>query len=213
MQLHVLSHPVFFPEEISLVLRFFEAGLDYFHIRKPHWTSKDMSAFIHAIPVAYRNRLVLHSHHYNVPKYDLGYIHFNPFGPATYDKMRWRCQKSIQLNNLYELGALDQRIDLVLFGPVFNSTRQEETRSTRYFGEDIKNFISENHLEFDLIALGGVKASNIAFCHELGFSGVAVMTEIWETYLQSGVLQAENTFRQIQNECNRIRYDFDVQEG
>ena len=55
----------------------FENGLLTFHLRKPGYKKNQLKEYLNRVPSKYHNRIVLHSHHDLILKYNLQGIHFN----------------------------------------------------------------------------------------------------------------------------------------
>ena len=61
MNIIVISNPENIPNEHQLIESLFEEGLEYFHLRKPTFSNKEMEEFIKQIPEKHHNRVVLHA--------------------------------------------------------------------------------------------------------------------------------------------------------
>ncbi len=69
------------------------------------------------------------------------------------------------------LAARDAGADFVVFGPVF------DTESKRVYGEPqgLEKLRSVAHLDFTVVAIGGITLTNVAACFEAGAQGVAAI--------------------------------------
>jgi len=77
MKLVVVSSPKNHPDEIAEVIKMFDLGLEYFHIRKPRMGKKQLAEYIKQFPMKYRERIVIHSYHGLASKLKLGGIHLS----------------------------------------------------------------------------------------------------------------------------------------
>src|ERR1700677_4731468 len=75
MQIVVISPEDLDPREVPAMEGFFAAGLERYHVRKPAWSAPDLEAWLRALPVTWRPRLVLHQHHALVGALGLGGRH------------------------------------------------------------------------------------------------------------------------------------------
>ena len=71
MKLVVLSASEPQDHEIEMLCKMFENGLEYFHLRKPKYSTYKLSDYIQSIPEQFRNRIIIHSHHELAVKYNL----------------------------------------------------------------------------------------------------------------------------------------------
>src|SRR5688572_30839119 len=62
--------------EPELVTKLFEAGLTTLHLRKPSFSTKQLTKYIEGIPASFHDRIIIHSHHDLVFKFKLKGIHF-----------------------------------------------------------------------------------------------------------------------------------------
>src|SRR5436305_267246 len=63
-------------DEPELIAKLFEAGLTTLHLRKPSFSTRQLTNYIEAIPTVFHNRIIVHSHHELVFKYGLKGVHF-----------------------------------------------------------------------------------------------------------------------------------------
>ncbi|MCK5741722.1 MAG: thiamine phosphate synthase [Chlorobi bacterium] len=61
---------------MSTLIRLFEAGAEYFHLRKPNSSAEDIRRYIDSIPQVYHSKIVLHQHYDLLDVYDIKGIHF-----------------------------------------------------------------------------------------------------------------------------------------
>jgi thiamine-phosphate pyrophosphorylase len=76
MKLVVISPEHDDPRESAVLGALFAAGLERYHVRKPHWPVTRLETWLRALPEDRRSRLVLHQHHELVATLGLGGRHW-----------------------------------------------------------------------------------------------------------------------------------------
>lgn len=59
----VISHPTAIEGEFQILHQLFDAGLEFFHLYKPGFSSREIEAYCAKIPEKYRHKVSLHSDH------------------------------------------------------------------------------------------------------------------------------------------------------
>lgn len=159
--------------EHTVLVQLFAAGLTSYHLRKPSWTREQFAAWLRALPAEFYPRIVLHSHHDLAAEFPVGGVHnaptATPFAPL----------RSHAVHSLVELrGLLDARARL-LFSPVFASI-SKPGYGPAFGHEELRSALALPR-RAEVIALGGIDASRIPACGDLGFDGVAVLGAIWQS--------------------------------
>src|SRR5947209_3397705 len=80
MKLVVISPEHNDPREIAVLAALLAAGLERYHVRKPHWSAAQLETWLRMLPSEWRSRLVLHSHHELVATLGLGGRHWRDDG-------------------------------------------------------------------------------------------------------------------------------------
>src|SRR5262249_27530774 len=75
MKIVVISNTTDMDGEHEMVHQMFEAGLEYFHIRKPKYSTEDLRKYLDKIDKKYRDRIIIHTHHELCIPYKLKGIH------------------------------------------------------------------------------------------------------------------------------------------
>ena len=86
-QLILITTPTPYPDEVAILNRLFEAGLQRLHLRKPNYTFQEMATLLEAIPTRYHARIVIHDHFELTQHFALGGVHLNsrhPEAPVGY---------------------------------------------------------------------------------------------------------------------------------
>lgn len=172
MKLIVISPDSEDAREHAVLAQLFAAGLTSYHLRKPTWTRDQLEAWLRLLPAGFHSRIVLHSHHDLAAEFQAGGVHnaptATPFAPL----------RSHAVHSLVELrGLLDARARL-LFSPVFSSI-SKPGYGPAFDHEELRSVLVHPR-RAEVIALGGVDASRIPACGELGFDGVAVLGAVWQ---------------------------------
>lgn len=187
MKLIVFSPNKSISNETEWVTALFQNGLEIYHLKKPHFTSKRLSEYIQRIPKDYHNRIVIHSHHSLIKKFNLKGIHFpskdrqNKFKTwwtirTLSRKKRKRMTISTSFHNTTQLDLYDNKYDYVFLSPVFDSITKKEYQSG--FKEfSLSNSLS--HTNYKVIALGGIDFSRVDAIKRMGFYGCALLGSIW----------------------------------
>jgi thiamine-phosphate pyrophosphorylase len=210
MKLIVISNPINVNKEHTLLCSLFENGLEYFHLRKPDFTSDEMEAYIKQIPAEYLNKIIVHSHHHLVDKYHLkgkyktsANIREIRVGQLLADKADERRIEnfiSTSFHSTDEIMACDCNYEYAFLSPIFDSISKKGYTS-KFNQTELKFFLSAHDKKMELIALGGINEETIHQAIDLGFDGVAVLGAIWNSK------NAMNSFLFLQRKTNEISND------
>lgn len=192
MKLIVISPEAADSRELPVLAQLFDAGLTDYHLRKPNWRRVDLVAFLSALPAEFHPRLVLHSHHDLTSEFAVGGLHdrdepnpkSNPIGYTL---------RSRAVHDLSALRASLEAYDRLLVSPIFPSFSKPGYGPSSQLPEPELRAVLALPRRAEVIALGGVEASRISTCRELGFDGVAVLGAIWQA---ADPLRA---FKELQN--------------
>lgn len=167
-------------DEITILNQLFEAGLEFYHFRKPEKDYQQHCDYLNQIDLKYHNRIVVHYFHELINDYNLKGIHFQEQKrrdcldtPSNYFQNLAMFGKTISssFHDPEELIACDFEFDYHLLSPVFSSISKE--------GYEGKGF-DVNSIDKLIIGMGGVTISNLNAFTELGFKGVGVLGGIWK---------------------------------
>ncbi|HWY12179.1 MAG TPA: thiamine phosphate synthase [Bacteroidia bacterium] len=174
-------------EEPELIAKLFEAGLTTLHLRKPSFSTRQLTNYIEAIPAAFHNRIIVHSHHELVFKYDLKGVHFTNIHLGRKFQKWWflrklkaRNKKIVftrsyhKLSEVYDNEELD--FNYFLLGTIFNNLTNEFYSG--FYEQGISAAIKTAKKDF--VARGGINEITIAKAYKLGFKGVALNSQIWK---------------------------------
>jgi len=167
--------------EINILNQLFEAGLEYFHLRKPEKNFEEHCDYLNQIDEKYHNRIVVHLFHELVNKFNIKGIHFQEQKrrdvldiPSDYFKDLSMDGKTISssFHEPEELINADFEFDYHLLSPVFSSISKK--------GYEGKGF-DVNHITKKVIGMGGVTTNNLEEFTQLGFKGVGVLGGVWNS--------------------------------
>jgi thiamine-phosphate pyrophosphorylase len=165
--------------EMIILNQLFDAGLEFYHLRKPLKNIQEYSAYLNKIETKYHNRIVVHEFHDLINKYNLKGIHFQERkrrdyidNPGQYFKSLNMYGKTISssFHELEELENCEFEFDYHLLSPVFSSISKKDYKGK---GFNVKN---SDKL---IIGMGGVDLSTISDIFKLGFKGIGVLGGVW----------------------------------
>lgn len=173
--------------EPELIAKLFEAGLTTLHLRKPSFSTRQLTEYIEGIPSVFHNRIIIHSHHDLVFKFDLKGIHFTNVHLERKFRKWWflrklkaRAKKIIftrsyhKLSEVYEPEELD--FSYYLLGTIFNNLTNEFYSG--FYEQGINAAIKTAKKDF--VARGGINEVTIEKAYRYGFKGVALNSQIWK---------------------------------
>ncbi|OGX80759.1 thiamine phosphate synthase [Hymenobacter coccineus] len=186
MQLFVITPPSIAAAEPRVAGALLAAGLATLHLRKPGAPAQELAAYIEAIPQAFHSQLVLHSHHELVPRYGLRGAHLTA-GRRAAGPPPWRPGSGFTLStsfhSLAEVARHRRRYDYVFLSPVFASFSKPGYGAA--FDLDtlpgaLARWAARRSYRPQVMALGGVEATNLSAVRDMGFAGVAVLGAVWQ---------------------------------
>jgi thiamine-phosphate pyrophosphorylase len=177
----VISSPVTVPQEAEWFNRFFEAGLEVLHLRKPAVDEETLRALLRDIDSQYYSRLAWHQHHVEGEAWNIQRIHLTATvrqrtSPTQVE--RWRaCGKTIStsIHSPEEYGALASSIAYTFIGPVFPSISKPGYKPIASLQAPVRGLHSPK-----VIAIGGIESHRCQEACESGFDGVAVLGAVWQ---------------------------------
>ncbi len=179
MKLIVISNPINLKDEHSILCSLFDAGLKYYHLRKPDFTYKELEEYIQQIPKQYRDKVILHSHHQLAVEYGVKGVHFtnkNPYQES--DNFQKNMHHSASFHSLGEIKNATPIFQYVFISPVFDSISKADHK-TQIDKTALKLFLQRETKTTEIIALGGINSDTIAEAADMGFDGMALLGSIW----------------------------------
>jgi thiamine-phosphate pyrophosphorylase len=186
MRLLVITSSRDVQDEHTLVTKMFESGLPTLHLRKPKYSTNQMTEYLKEIPAHFHNRIVIHSHHKLALKFTLKGIHLSRTHLATswrywFIRTRLRMQfartsKSRSYSRLQQVyNKEEQDFDYYLLGTMYSNMTGELYSG---FYEDGVIAANKNSGK-KLIARGGTSPGTILKSLKYGFAGIAFNSYIW----------------------------------
>ncbi len=203
MKLIVISSPENFEGEIKIVHELFEEGLEYFHLRKPKFSTEQLRHYLDRINKKYRDRIIIHSHHELCIGYKLRGIHLTRKHLKKNFIESWFRMNYIKLRRpgvvvtagMHTIGSLKRKnpgYNYIFLSPVFNSISKIGYRST-FNEESLKEGLLKSN--YEAIAMGGVDEDKIEKARDFGFDGVAILGALWKSN------EVVAKFKRIQKLC------------
>ena len=179
MKLIVISDPVCFEAEASLINQLFDAGMSVFHLRKPQTNKLAYAKLITQIDECYHDRIALHQFHELATDFPLiKRLHYPEWLRKTIaEETEHHMQAIIKSTSIHDLKDMNQLrgFDYTFYGPVFNSL--SKPGYTGVANADL--VLPEQKNGCKIIALGGIDAKKIEQVKHMGFDGLAVLGAIW----------------------------------
>lgn len=167
------------PNEIEILHQLFNAGLQYYHLRKPFKDLDQHTNYLNKIESQYHNRIVVHYYHELINSFNLKGIHFQEQkrrdtidNPTRYFKNLNMFGKTISssFHNQEELNNCYFEFDYHLLSPVFNSISKKYYKGRGF---------NVSHINKTIVGMGGVTAENLSKFNTLGYKGVGVLGGVW----------------------------------
>ena len=186
--------------EIQILNQLFEAGLEFYHLRKPNKTYNEYCSYLDNINPMYHNRIVIHRFHNLINEYNLKGIHFKEqqrkeyiHNPGKYFKNLDMFGKTISssFHEIDDLVSCDFEFDYHFLSPVFESISKKGYKGRGFNVTPIDKLI---------IGMGGISETNIAKVSELGYRGIGVLGSIWNSS------NPKQSFINLKTKCSSYRF-------
>ena len=188
MKLIVISSAKDFPDEIDITTQLFNNGLELFHLRKTELSQKDMACFLDKIPQEFHNRIVIHSNHSIILKYNLRGVHLRRKHRKNkleteiklnyFNVLKPQMKVTTSFHSLEGLLNDTRKYDYVFLSPIFDSISKRGYPSKF---RDHNLTIALSKVNHKVIALGGVDLAKVELIKNMNFSGMALHGVIWES--------------------------------
>ena len=176
MQLILVSPPEERAEEPTIVTSMFDVGLQYFHLRKPEFSSQEIEAYLAQIPIEYHPRIILHYQFELAQQFNLKGIHFNSINVSTIqDYFSIPGLRSYSVRQVSELYNFKGKMDYALLSPGFMGKLRKDIPTMH---QNLSKLLTNNSCP-KLALLGGVNEENLPELKKFGFWGAAVLSDIW----------------------------------
>ncbi len=193
MQKVILSNPTDFEGEIAIIEQLLMEDSLIFHLRKPDKSLKEYESFLKSISPKFYKKIVLHSHHELIKKYNLRGIHITEKIRQNMDEFVMENMVKLLRNrglsvsfSLHTLNAIENlafKADYVFLSPILKSISK-----TDYIGaftmDELRFFFQVRKSKIPVFALGGIREENEDLLQSIGFQGYVLMGSVWEKYFQ-----------------------------
>lgn len=192
----VVSDTIIRKGEANIANALLDEGLAVFHLRKPSATASELQQIVEKIKLEHLRKIALHSHHQLASIYGMNRLHYPEMQRESSAEKEWQAMKesgyrlSTSIHGLNEAEHLSPCFNYAFFGPVFNSISKKD------YSTMITKDFRLPQTKTKLVAIGGIKESNVSDAFQMGFAGVAVLGAVW----QSG--DPVKSFQQIKKACN-----------
>jgi thiamine-phosphate pyrophosphorylase len=180
MELIVISNPDAVANESIIINNLFNAGLKYFHIRKPNSRIKAIQELISEVSPQFYNRISLHQFHEIAADFGIKGLHYTEQARKQSNVTKWQAladlgyRLSTSIHDIAMLPTL-KHFDYVFYGPVYNSISKPGYQSSVP-----ANFkLNKDAIKPKVIALGGIEESNLQTIKVMNFDGAAVLGTLW----------------------------------
>ena len=175
-------------DEHHIITQMFDAGLEYFHIRKPYFVKDEMIRYLDGFNTKHLKHLIVHTHHRTVLKYPIKGIHISRKHRKRPEKtwvnvriaqmIKPKLHLSVSSHDLADLKKGLMKYSYIFLSPIFDSISKYKYKAA-FKKEELVNALGNSKKQ--VIALGGVDEDKIEIVREMGFAGVALMGAIWNS--------------------------------
>lgn len=186
MKLIVISSPDPVAEEPQRINQLFAAGLEYFHLRKPHYPRERLRQLLLQIEPVHYHKIALHHHHELAGEFRISRLHYTEKIRSLTQPEKWFKQQfegyrlSTSVHTVEVLRSLPSCFAYTFFGPVYISISK-----SGYQAVPVNPALIEASKTVPVIALGGIDADNVLKIPKMKFDGAALLGSIWGNPEQS----------------------------
>lgn len=154
----VITSPWPVDKESEKLTRLLDAGLDMLHIRKPEFSPEEITSLVESLPKEYRCKMAIHYH------------------PQLAESLGCRAH-GITSKSCHSITELSEKeYEYVFLSPIFDSISKRGYKS-KFDSDTVDLSLSKS----PVIALGGISRHNLGRVEKAGFSGAAMLGQVWES--------------------------------
>ena len=174
--------------EVEMLKKFFDSGLMRFHLRKPNFSAEELMEYLDQVPKEHLSKIVIHRVPEMTNEFPLaGYHH-----TSTEKKHLINGTSSRSFHKISELKNLNESLDYLFFGPVYNSI-SKKGHTPKISLNEIFSFFKSGTLKKlkkvpKVYALGGIRKKKMSRLAEVGFDGFALLGSVWGSTNPLGAL-------------------------
>ncbi len=167
--------------EVTLLNRLFEAGLQVLHLRKPAFDIERYRRLLNQIDAKHYQKIMTHEYHELCMEFVLKGIHIQEqpridLGERLKNYVDFHRSKNIKVSSSFHtpevLKDCNIDFDYHLISPVFSSISKKGYKGR---GFDV------NTIDKTIVGMGGINAKTIPEVFKLGYAGIGVLGGVWNT--------------------------------
>jgi thiamine-phosphate pyrophosphorylase len=176
-------------DQIPLLPRLFDAGMQVIHIRTKSFTKNGFRKTLESIPSSFHSRIVIHGYYELAFSFSLGGIHLTEnsktrsTASSVFKRLR-HLPLSASFHSLEDLKSNSRAFKYVFLSPVFDSISKPEYKA-EFESAELKSFLSafksNGKAPVPVMALGGINEKNIPLVREMGFDGGVISGALWKS--------------------------------
>lgn len=207
MKVVVISDTSELEGEHEMLHQMFEEGLEFFHLRKPKYSTPKLRSYLEKINPQYRNRVVIHTHHELALPFHLKGIHLTDRHRKKKFLQTWFMLKylrykrpdievSTSLHLINSIMRYNPEFDYVFLSPIFDSISKVGYKNT--FSEaTLRDALKKT--KYEVVAMGGVNYDVLEKVKDYGFKGFALLGSIWTNPDPVG------EFKRVMEKCRQMK--------
>lgn len=166
--------------EIATLHQLFEAGLTYFHFRKPVASLQEHIAYLEQVDEQYHRYIMTHNFHRELcAQFNIMGVHLEEaMWRAQGDQLEQYVQSFTITGNIVsssyhepeDLASQAVHFAYTLLSPVFSAISKSDMKGR---GFDVR------HINKNIVGMGGINATTTPDALKLGFKGVGALGGVW----------------------------------
>jgi thiamine-phosphate pyrophosphorylase len=177
MRIIAITTPRVTPNDVPIIRRLLDGGIDIVHLRKPESDIDACRGILAALSAEHRARIVIHDYPELYDEFSLMGIHIN-HKVATLPE-GYRGSRSRSCHTFEEVVRYKGEYDYLFLSPIFDSISKSGYGSA-FDDEALRSASQCGIIDERVIALGGVTPDKIAYLEGLHFGGVAMLGAIYK---------------------------------
>lgn len=178
MPLIVISNPYPIENEINIIQKLFDAGLERLHWRRPNEDIETTRKYLELLE-PYTSKIFLHQNHQLKDEFPIGGLHFSSSGRQLRNFIETSIPCSTSVHSEIEISEISKsHYAYAFFGPVFRSISKKGYHPAMD-SSVMKKVFQDSPIP--LVAIGGINDENIILIKNWNIYGVAVLGYIWES--------------------------------
>ncbi len=183
--------PTIVKQEATLINKMFDKGLPLLHVRKPDFDIETLKLWLKTIDNSHHKKLVIHiPNHVMNTKKDLfqhylevinnlnsNYAHLSTNNDALVNNyISYLPKLSTSVHCITEYNKLSTIYHRAFISPIYPSISKKGYTSSLNWAEELTQKTNANTT---LVALGGIKPTDIPTIKEMGFDDYALLGSVW----------------------------------